>query len=315
MKKIITIISIVSSGLLFSQIPNNGMETWGTAGFFEPEGPIGYVSANVFASPLVSSLNPISVTKGTGADAHSGSFSAKISTVKLVSNPASGSIPDTVGILLLGSVSLAASPPLKSGTSWTERLNSINFYYKYSPVSNDNGAMISYLTKWNGIVRDTIAVASYPITSAASSFSLASAPFIYSNSFPSNTLPDSLHVYFLSSARPWLNNATVPNSPKIGSTLWIDDAAAIGLNEKLDLMTMVSVFPNPASEYVKFKTENTNAKFVDILDLNGKCLTSEEFKNKSLQIPTENYNNGLYIYLIKDKNKNIIAEGKIEICK
>jgi hypothetical protein len=33
--------------------------------------------------------------------------------------------------------------------------------------------MMAYLTKWNGISRDTIATAAYPITSAASSFTLA----------------------------------------------------------------------------------------------------------------------------------------------
>jgi hypothetical protein len=315
MKKIITFISLVGSSMLYAQIPNSGMETWGTAGFFEPEGPLSYVSANVFASPLVSTLNPVSVSKGTGADAYSGSFSAKITTVKLVSNPASGSIPDTVGILLLGSVSLASSPPLKSGTSWTERLTSINFHYKYSPVGNDNGAMMAYLTKWNGISRDTIATAAYPITSAASSFTLANGPFVYNNSFPSNATPDSLHVYFLSSARPWLNSSLVPNPAKIGSALWIDEAAAIGLNEKYDLMTKVSVYPNPANEFIHFKSENTNAKTVEIVDLNGKLVASEEFKDKALMFSTDNLTNGLFIYLIKDKNKALISEGKVEVCK
>ncbi len=315
MKKIITIISLVASNFLLAQIPNSGMESWGTAGFFEPEGPLSYVSANVFASPLVSASNPVSVSKGTGADAYAGSFSAKITTVKLVSNPATGTIPDTVGILLLGTVSLASTPPLKSGTSWTQRLTSINFHYKYAPVGNDNGAMMAYLTKWNGVSRDTIATAAYPITSAASSFTLANGPFVYNTSFPTNATPDSLHVYFLSSARPWLNSSLVPNPAKIGSTLWIDEAAAIGLSEKYNLTTKVSVYPNPASDYIQFKSENNEAKFVEILDLSGKLLLSDEFKNKSILFSTEKLNNGLYVYLIKDKNKGLISEGKVEIVK
>jgi len=315
MKKIITIISLLSSGLMFSQIPNNGMETWGTAGFLEPEGPVSYVSANVFASPLVSTLNPVSVTKGTGADAYSGSFSAKITTVKLASNPATGTIPDTVGVLMLGTVSLASSPPLKSGTSWTQRLNSVEFYYKYSSVNNDNGAMMAYLTKWNGVTRDTLAIAGYPITASTSSFTLASSPFIYNTNFPNNTAPDSLHVYFLSSARPWLNSALVPNPPKVGSALWIDEAVAIGLNERTDLFSMVKVFPNPSSEVILFRSLNDEAKKVEILDLNGKQIYSGTFNNKELNLTTEKIINGSYIYLIKDKNNNLLSKGKLEIIK
>jgi len=291
------------------------MEAWGSAGFLEPEGPIGYVSANVFASPLVSTLNPVSVTKGTGADAYAGSFSAKITTVKLASNPATGTIPDTVGLLMLGTVSLASSPPLKSGTPWTTRLNSIDFYYKYSPVNNDNGAMMAYLTKWNGVNRDTIATAGYPITASTGAFTMANGSFVYSNSFPSNTVPDSLHVYFLSSARPWLNNPLVPNPPKVGSILWVDEAAAIGLNEKYDLQSKISIFPNPANEYIQFKSENTNAKTVELFDLNGKLIVSEEFKDKTILLSTDKFTSGLFIYIIKDKNNKLISEGRVEVCK
>lgn len=315
MKKIITIISLLGSSLAFSQIPNNGMETWGTGGFLEPESPVNYVSANVFASPLVSTLNPVSVTKGTGADAYSGSFSAKITTVKLVSNPATGTIPDTVGVLMLGTVSLASSPPLKSGTPWTQRLNSVEFYYKYSSVNNDNGAMMAYLTKWNGVTRDTLAIAGYPITSSTSSFTLASSPFNYDTNFPNNTIPDSLHVYFLSSARPWLNSILVPNAPQVGSALWVDEAAAIGLNERTDLFSMVKVFPNPSSDVVLFCSLNDQAKKVEIIDLNGKLISSGLFLNKEYSLTTEKIINGSYVYLIKDKTNNILSKGKLEIIK
>jgi hypothetical protein len=315
MKKIITILSLLGSSVAFSQIPNNGMETWGTGGFLEPEGPVNYVSANVFASPLVSTLNPVSVTKGTGADAYSGTFSAKITTVKLASNPATGTIPDTVGVLMLGTVSLASSPPLKSGTPWVQRLNAVEFYYKYSSVNNDNGAMMAYLTKWNGVTRDTLATAGYPITASTSSFTLASSPFNYDTNFPNNTMPDSLHVYFLSSARPWLNSILVPNAPKVGSALWVDEAVAIGLNEKIDLFSMVKVFPNPSSDLVLFRSLNDHAKKVEIIDINGKLIATGLFLNKEYSLTTEKIINGSYVYLIKDKNNSLLSKGKLEIVK
>lgn len=315
-KQLLSIFSIISFTTAFAQIPNNGMESWG-ASFFEPEGPTSYVSANYFASPLVSATNPTSVTKVTGADAYAGTFSAKITTVKLVANPASATIPDTVGVLMLGAVSLSSSPPLKSGTPWTTRLNSVDFFYKYTPVNNDNGAMIAYLTKWNGTTRDTIATAGYPITGTVSAYMSASGPFVYDPGFPNTTLPDSLHVYFASSARPWLNNAFVPNPARLGSALWVDEVSVttVGLKETIKLGTQAKVFPNPSTNYFNISVANENATTAEIFDVTGKKIASALMEDGKVRINTENFNEGLYIYAVKDKNNKVIATGKINVSK
>lgn len=315
-KQLLSIFSIISFTTAFAQIPNNGMESWGNS-FFEPEGPTSYVSANVFASPLVSTSNPTSVTKGTGADAYAGTFSAKIATVKLVANPAAATIPDTLGVLMLGSVSLSASPPLRSGTPWTTRLSSVDFYYKYTPVLNDNGAMMAYLTKWNGTTRDTLATAGYPITGVVSSFTSASGPFVYNPLFPGTTTPDSLHVYFLSSARPWLDNAAVPNPAQVGSALWVDEASVttVGLKETFKLGTQAKVYPNPSTNYFNISVANNDAVIAEIFDVTGKKIASALMDDSKVRINTENFNEGLYIYSVKDKNNKVIATGKINVSK
>lgn len=315
-KQLLSIFSIISFTTAFAQIPNNGMESWG-ASFFEPQGPTSYVSANVFASPLVSTSNPTSVTQGIGADAYAGTYSAKITTVKLVANPASATIPDTLGVLMLGTVSLSASPPLRSGTPWTTRLSSVDFYFKYTPVNNDNGAMMAYLTKWNGTTRDTLATAGYPIVGTVSAFTSASGPFVYDPLYPSTTMPDSLHVYFLSSARPWLDNPAVPNPAQVGSALWIDEASvtAIGLKETFKLGTQAKVFPNPSTNYFNISVANENATVAEIYDVMGKKITSVMMEDSKVKVNTENFNEGLYIYSVKDKNNKVIATGKINVSK
>lgn len=317
-KQLLSIFSVLTIGSAFAQIPNNGMETWGSAGFGEPEGPMSYVSANFFASPFVNSANPTSVTKGTGVNAFAGNFSAKIATVKLVTNPAAGTIPDTVGVLMLGTVSLSSSPPLKSGTGWTLRLNSIDFYYKYTPVNNDNGGMVAYMTKWNGASRDTLATAAYPITSLVSSFTQASAPFINNPAFAASTAPDSLHVYFLSSARPWINSMAVPNPAQIGSALWVDEATVtvVGLKNPVKLFGYeTKVYPNPATNFINISSSNEDAISVELFDITGNKVSTGLFDDKKVRLETAALAEGLYIYSVKNKDKKVISTGKVNVTK
>jgi hypothetical protein len=80
-------------------------------------------------------------------------------------------------------------------------------------------------------------------------------------------------------------------------------------------MTKVNVFPNPANEYIQFKSENTTSKKVEIVDLNGKLIFTDEFKGNTMSISTEKFSNGFFIYQIKDQNNKLIAGGRIEVCK
>ena len=315
MKKIaLSLFSFIAVSSAFAQIPNNGMESWGST-IGQPQEPMSYVSANVLVNFLLPG-NVTSVTQGTGADAHSGTYSAKITTVKVTSNPSPGQFPDTLGILLLGVVNITPLG-LKAGTPWTTRLSSVDFFYKYTSVNNDNGAMIGYLTKWNGVTRDTIAAAAYPINSTTSTFSQASAPFLYDGAFPGTTMPDSLHVYFLSSARPWLNSAFVPNPAQVGSILWIDDATVttVGLKETFKLGTQAKIYPNPSTNYFNISVANEDAVIAEIFDVTGKKITSATMFDSKVRINTENLNEGLYIYSVKDKNNKVIATGKINVSK
>lgn len=316
-KQLLTLFSVLSVSTIFAQIPNAGMEMWGsTAG--EPQGPTNYVSANILASPLISTQNPTSVSQATGVDAHSGNVSAKITTVKIVQNPSGGAIPDTVGVLLLGAVQTFPSPALKPGAPCTSRLASLDFFYKYAPVNSDNGAMVAYLTRWVGAgVRDTLAVATYPMNTLVNSYTSVSVPFVNNPSFPVSTLPDSLRIYFLSSARPWINSALVPNPAQIGSTLWIDDISAtvVGMKESIKLNQLVKVYPNPANTYVNISVTNEDAMFVDVYDITGKKLASSVIDDNKVRINTESFNDGLYLYSIKDKDKKVIATGKLNVSK
>jgi hypothetical protein len=311
-KQILSIIAIMSMGTAVAQIPNNGMETWG-ATFGEPVQPVNYVSENLFCT-FISPGNPTSVTQATGVDAHAGTYAAKITTVKVVNNPSGGAIPDTVGVLLLGSVQTSPSPGLKSGKPWTSRLVSIDFWYKYAPVNGDNGAAAAYLTKWNGVSRDTLASAYFPITAAAASYTMGSAPFIANSSFPNTMLPDTMHLYFLSSGRPWI--PVLPSPARVGSALWVDDATAVGIKGSTKIFgNDVKSYPNPATSFVMISATSEQAVSVDVFDITGKKIAGGMFDDKKARIETAELSEGLYLYSVKDKNNKVIATGKVNVSK
>src|SRR3989344_8057377 len=118
-KQLLSIFSILTIGSAFAQIPNNGFESWGSS-MGEPAQPLSYVSENVIVISFFPG-NTASVTQATGVDAFAGTYAAKITTVKVNNNPAPTTIPDTIGLLMLGQVSLSPVA-LKSGVGWTTRL-------------------------------------------------------------------------------------------------------------------------------------------------------------------------------------------------
>ncbi|MCD6065377.1 MAG: Secretion system C-terminal sorting domain [Bacteroidetes bacterium] len=313
-KQILSIFTILSVSAGIAQtIPNNGFESWASQ-FSAPTEPTNYVTENVFASPFVSSSNPTSVTQATGADACAGTYAAKITTVHITTNPSGGAIPNDVGVAILGGITLIPSFALKPGKPWNTRLYSVDFCYKYTPVGADNGAVVGFLTKWNGVSRDTIASAYFPLTTTVSAYTQGSASFVYSGSFPGTTLPDTLHCYFLSSANPWV--PTVTATPEIGSALWIDAATAVGIKGSTKIFgNDVKSYPNPATSFVMISATSEQAVSVDVFDITGKKIAGGMFDDKKARIETAELSEGLYLYSVKDKNNKVIATGKVNVSK
>jgi len=296
---------------LMAQVPNAGFESWGSS-YSAPTEPVNYVTANVLASPYVSTSNPTSVTQATGVYAYSGTYAAKITTVKLVSNPTSGQVPDTVGLALLGSIQITPSVALKSGIAFTQRMTSLNFYYMYQAASSDKGAAAAYLTKWNGTSRDTIADALQVFSGSMSSYSLASVPFVYRSAFPSSTTPDSLHIYFLSSAKPWIK--TVTSGPFLGSSLWVDDASLVGIMEYNKNRIVIKGFPNPAKDEFSIELEN-NVTMVtlSVFDVTGSEISRHQYNSKTIRVNTSDLPNGIYLYKLLGKENELLGNGKMVV--
>jgi hypothetical protein len=69
--------------------------------------------------------------------------------------------------------------------------------------------------------------------------------------------------------------------------------------------TYISAFPNPATNYVLFKIENTeiNNLKLCITDILGKTIYDSNLISNNTQIDLTKYKKGVYTFLIKENNK------------
>jgi len=82
--------------------------------------------------------------------------------------------------------------------------------------------------------------------------------------------------------------------------------------ETLDNKVLISIYPNPASDFVNIKTSNLIKK-VEIIDITGKLISTTLGTENNLKISTSNLKNGIYFFVIT--GENYIEQRKITISK
>ncbi|MEM6721073.1 MAG: T9SS type A sorting domain-containing protein [Bacteroidota bacterium] len=126
------------------------------------------------------------------------------------------------------------------------------------------------------------------------------------------------------------NNSTLANAPALGGALdaffqvdIINDSTVnftnqfnmlgtassiaftvLSTEEVIQPITDLTLYPNPAKDYVEIRTTNLTVDKVEIFDLSGKLVS--EVKNPSSQITVSSLESAMYIMIIHtDKGKNI----------
>lgn len=306
-----------------AQGPTFNFQSWGST-YSEPKEPVGWVTENVLASPLLSSFgtvpnpnpNPTSVFKDSLANANTG-YSMKITTVHIQSNPLPGTppsgLPDTVGLAMTGAVGFAGgSLALKIGFPFVGRPQNLTFWYKSAPMAGDTCGASILLWKFESGMRKVVARGEFRTGATTSSMSQATVTLQY-DAVEGWRWSDSASIVFGSSYRHNLHGA------KLGSTLWVDDinwgttyVTGIASNTAA---AQVVVFPNPASAFVNIETTNANADRVNIYDVTGKLLISDQLDNGKTRISMATLGNGLYLYTIFDRDKQVICTQKLTVNK
>lgn len=286
-------------------IPNSGFENWGQS-LGEDQQPTSWISYNIFTAPLIdpSNTNPVSVTQAGSPDNYQGNFSAKITTVTLVTNPDANNIPYTAGFMMVGAVSFS-SPYMLAGYANTQRPQTLTYAAKYTPVGADTGFAAVAATKWNGTSRDTIGFGFDYMTTTISSYSTRTVTIVYDPTYV-NTLPDTLAIMFSSSSF---------NAPQVGSALWVDALSFSGYvgMEEINTANGVSVYPNPSNDVTYFDLVSDEASVIAVYDMTGREVSRANVNNKRAALNSWSLAKGAYTYAVLNKEGDVMSRGKFSV--
>jgi len=310
MKKILLSLFAIATLLpAKAQAPDYGFENWSLVPLSTTiKDPVGWASFNA----LVIAGMQQTVFEETAAP-FAGTKSAKIVTDVI---PASVMIPnpfkpsedlDTVGLLVTGKTQVSTTAPVIFGKPFTQTPASLSFAYKYNPIIGDSGYVVVYLTKWAGTHRDTVARGSFSKGNQVLSWT---SDTVHLNWVMPVVAPDSQHVFVSSSIYKTYG-------AKVGSTFYIDALAwngTVGIDELGGKYGVLSMYPNPASDKITFKSTANVAK-LQVVDITGRLVADVDLMDNKTTIETINFSSGLYIYSITDEKKQVVHRGKFEVVK
>jgi hypothetical protein len=300
MKKILLL--ILAFPLIFNasaqqNIPNGNFETW-TWG--EPN--------NWFTMNLMLFLGgqPASVTRTD--DRHEGSWAAMVKSTDISAvNPMPGFLPDTMGLLMSGSVNMSTFE--LSGIKISERHAQLDFWYKYSPVGSDMGMVIVNFTKWDSVSMSQIPVAGgfYAIESSTN-YAKAEVEIFYENQ---ELTPDTAVIFIFSS--------DFENS-RIGSALYLDDMKFTGTNSGTanignHIPSSFKVYPNPAKDYLMVSSSHAEVANISIIDFSGKTLINTRVEGPENKIETAHLPAGIYFLRLSGSKGEMLHVSQFSISR
>lgn len=77
----------------------------------------------------------------------------------------------------------------------------------------------------------------------------------------------------------------------------------------------LSVFPNPATNFINFTTASTEANKVIAFDITGKIVATEIMETGKAKMTTSNLTSGVYVYHVLGKHDQVLTTGKFNITK
>lgn len=294
--KTTTLLTIVIAGMFTvssfaqnQQIPNGEFETWHTQG--QGEDPDNWGSLfNQFNSPyvLISKTN----------DANSGTNALKlICDTGTVQPPlGSGSPGDTIyGSVFLG---LANAQVGNAKVPFTSKPDSLTGYMKGTVV---NGGLYMEMRLYKA--GQSIGNAVYITVSSAAGYTRFSVPVIYSQGITPDTM-----TFSIIAAHPGLSPSADP-----GNVFYIDDLALIynaaGINGARNNLEL-AVYPNPVSEQLQIESKDSEKLFLNIFDITGKKLLTDEVIDKNT-VSVTTLSPGLYFYQVTSSSGNTLKTEKL----
>lgn len=292
MKKItfFLFLSIFALSTSIAQVlPNASFDNWTSNTFPAYDEPNNWKTLN----PTSGLLGVITCYKATGADVQHGA-----AALKLVTKSVAGQIAN--GIATTGTIN-TTSQSIGGGLPYTGRPDSIGGYYKYTPVSGDNGFVELQLLGAGGDT-DTVGYVRFKTpTTAVNSYTYFSKEITYKK-----TTPVVKALWIISSSKDAVTHY-------VNSTLFVDNIKVVtnASNVQEQQKPQVLVGPNPSNGHLVIKNTITQNITLELYDVTGRKIFSKQINENISSIDVSNFPMGLYIYTIVDENSNVIKTDKL----
>jgi hypothetical protein len=111
----------------------------------------------------------------------------------------------------------------------------------------------------------------------------------------------------------------VPGFPTSTQTLVTRNKNAVGTTTSTTVglieneVVNISVYPNPAGNFVNISLENKMDAAISIYDITGKLVQGNTLAEMKNRVDLSSFNNGLYLYTIKDADNRTLKTGKLTV--
>jgi hypothetical protein len=229
-------------------------------------------------------------------DAHKGTYAVQLKTYSGLSSSSSNTKIARPGYISTGYYdnNCGSNCVPRGGQPYTQQIDTLSFYYKYTPSGNDS-ALVSVNLKKSGTAIGWYSATLY----AASGWTYVTIPIA------NGTIPDSVVVSAQSS---YYGDSAISY---VGSTLILDNiefksqSLASIFNAKAD--KSVNIYPNPASDAIQISGLTANAA-IEISDVNGKLFLSKKV-NPAEMVSLSTLPLG--VYLVKIDTGSAVVERKL----
>jgi hypothetical protein len=268
-------------------IPNPSYERW----LDDIEQPVDWSSTN----PWIALAGGQNVFKDS--DAYDGDYAVELTTVIVQVGPFNVPGLITLGTVAVNLVTTQAS--IEGGIPWTSKPDKLKGYYKYAPADGDSCGIVALFTRFIPAKgkRDTLGIGRFYSTQTVEEWT----EFSMNINFFSAEMPDSMNIIVSSSASLF--------DPLVGSTLWVDafeyeGSSGIGLD--IIPSVRVSVYPNPAQDYLTFAFEKpVDGSELIIYNLDGQMVKSDLINGKEKTLQVGELPAGTYYFHLLDGGTRI----------
>ena len=250
---------MIIANSIFSQIPNNGFESWTNMGSYST--PDNWGNLNAVTNPA----GVYTCLKGTPGNPGT-------TYLKLISKTVSG-MGVQPGVAVSGVLNTSTFQAV-SGFAYSGRPESLEGKWQYMASGTDQGYIAVYLTRWNTGLnrRDTIGQTYNALNGMVMSWQ----NFSFLISYNLGGLPDSAIIIFSASG----------STPVNSSYLYVDNLTFTGTTVDLEDQAFgsgLSLLPNPVSKNMltlDYNNHDLTTDFIEILNIQGKPVIRKILKNQ-----------------------------------